>query len=278
VTWLKAVILGVVQGLTEFLPVSSSGHLVLARRLLGVTPPAGASEVLWEVVLHMGTLVAVVVVLRREVWLVVRGLLRGLPACRRGVTAAVREEPGLALALLLILGSIPAGVVGVAFHDFLEGLFAKPLLVAGALLVTGTVLFATRYVPQRAGSGRVSWLSAVLVGCAQAVAIVPGVSRSGVTISAGLFAGLERAEAARFSFLLSIPAVGGAGLLKLRHLNTLPTGSLAPLLVGGVVSAVVGVVALVLLLRVVNAGRLHLFAYYCWGVGAGALAWLLAGG
>jgi undecaprenyl-diphosphatase len=234
--------------------------------------------VLWEVVLHMGTLVAVVVVLRREVWGVLRGLLRGLPACRRGVRAALREEPGLALALLLILGSIPAGVVGVVFKHALEALFNNPPLVAGALLVTGTVLFATRYTPQRPGNGRVGWVGAVIVGCAQAVAIVPGISRSGATISAGLFAGLERAQAARFSFLLSIPAVGGAGLLELRHLDALPTESLAPFLVGGAVSAVVGLAALVLLLRVVNAGRLHLFAYYCWAVGAAALVWLLAGG
>jgi undecaprenyl-diphosphatase len=278
VTWLKVVILGVVQGLTEFLPVSSSGHLVLARRLLGVTPPAGASGVLWEVVLHMGTLVAVVVVLRREVCQVLTGLVRGLLACRRGVRAALREEPGFALALLIAMGSIPAGVVGVVFKDALEALFEKPTVVAGALLVTGTILFATRYAPKHVGDGRVGWLSAVIVGCAQAVAILPGISRSGATISAGLFAGLERAEAARFSFLLSIPAVGGAGLLELRHLDALPAESLAPFLAGGVVSAVVGLAALVLLLRVVEAGKLHHFAYYCWGVGAGALAWLLVGG
>jgi undecaprenyl-diphosphatase len=209
------------------------------------------------------------------VWQVLRGLACGLPACRRGVRAALREEPGFALALLIVLGSVPAGVVGVAFKDALEALFEKPTVVAGALLVTGTILFATRYAPKQVGDGRVNWLSAVIVGCAQAVAILPGISRSGSTISAGLFAGLERAEAARFSFLLSIPAVGGAGLLELRGLDALPTESLAPFLAGGVVSAVVGLAALVLLLRVVKAGKLHHFAYYCWGVGAGALAWLL---
>jgi undecaprenyl-diphosphatase len=278
VTWLKVVILGVVQGLTEFLPVSSKGHLVLARRLLGVTPPAGAGNILWEVLLHMGTLVAVVVVLRREVWMVLRGFVRGLLACRRGVRAALRAEPGFALALLLVLGSIPVGVVGVTLHNFLEGLFDRPSLVAGALVVTGTVLFATRYAPKHVGDGRVNWLRAVIVGCAQAVAIVPGISRTGATISAGLFAGLERGEAARFSFLLSIPAVGGAGLLELRHVSRLPAEILAPFLVGGVVSAVVGLVALLLLLRVVQAGKLHHFAYYCWAVGAGALTWLLVGG
>jgi len=278
VSWVKAVVLGVVQGLTEFLPVSSSGHLVLAKHLLGLTEPAREAGVLWEVVLHLGTLVAVVVVLRRELVTVVVGFFRGLAASRRGVTEAVRRERGFGLALLILLGSVPAGIVGVGFEDFIEGLFANPYAAAAALLVTGSFLFATRYAPGARADGRVNSTDAILIGLAQAAAICPGISRSGATISAGLFRGVDRAEAARFSFLLFVPAIGGAALLELRKFTSLPAETVLPILAGGVVSALVGLVALVALIKVVEAGKLHCFSYYCWAVGGVALVWLLLGG
>jgi len=278
VSWVEAIILGVVQGLTEFLPVSSSGHLVLAKHLMGVTSPAAETGVLWEVVLHVGTLLAVIVVLRREVWLVLTGFFRGLVACRTGFLQAARKERGFALALVILLGSIPAGIVGVGFEDFIERLFASPYVSAGALLVTGTFLFATRYARRTRTNGHVGWLDALLIGLAQATAICPGISRSGATISAGLFRGVDRAEAARFSFLLFIPAIAGAAVLELRKVGRLPAGTIAPLLLGGAVSAIVGLLALVALIRVVKAGKLHYFSYYCWAVGLVAFTWLLLGG
>ena len=276
-SWLNAILLGIVQGLTEFLPVSRSGHLVLARNLLGVTPPSEEAKVLWEVVLHVGTLVAILVVLRRDVWQVIVGFVRGLAASRRGLASALRQEEGFALALWILLGSIPAGVVGVTFRDFFERLFESPFLAAGALLVTGTFLFSTRYAHGPRDKDQVSWLDAIIIGFAQAVAIVPGISRSGATISAGLFRGVDRAQAARFSFLLAIPAIAGAAALECRHLAALSFKEVMPLLVGGIVSAIVGLFALIFLLRIVRAGRLHSFAYYCWAAGVIALVWLLAG-
>lgn len=277
-TWVKAIILGVVQGLTEFLPVSSTGHLVLVKRLMGVTPPTEGARVLWEVVLHLGTLLAVIAVLRREVWMVLAGFFRGLAASRTGLVQAVRRERGFALALLVLLGSIPAWLVGMGLQGFVESLFGRPYVAAGALLVTGTFLFVTRYARETRRDGEVGWLDAILVGLAQAVAICPGISRSGATISAGLFRGVDRAQAARFSFLLLIPATAGAAVLEMRKLSEVPTEALAPLLVGGVVSAVVGLLAFVALIRVVKAGKLHYFSYYCWALGLLAMTWLLLAG
>lgn len=278
VTWVKAIILGVVQGLTEFLPVSSTGHLVLVKRLMEVTPPTEGARVLWEVVLHLGTVLAVIAVLRREVWMVLAGFFRGLAACRTGLVQAVRRERGFALALLVLLGSIPVWLVGMGLQGFVESLFGRPYVAAGALLVTGTFLFVTRYARETRRDGRVGWLDAILIGLAQAVAICPGISRSGATISAGLFRGVDRAQAARFSFLLLIPAMAGAAVLEMRKLSEVPTEALAPLLVGGAVSAVVGLLALVALIRVVIAGKLHYFSYYCWALGLLAMTWLLLAG
>ncbi len=278
VTWVKAIILGVVQGLTEFLPVSSTGHLVLVKHLMGVTSPTEEARVLWEVVLHLGTVLAVIAVLRREVWMVLAGFFRGLAACRTGLVQAVREERGFALALLVLVGSIPALLVGMGLQGFVEGLFGRPYVAAGALLVTGTFLFVTRYARETRRDGRVGWLDALLIGLAQAVAICPGISRSGATISAGLFRGVDRAQAARFSFLLLIPAMAGAAVLEMPKLSEVPTEALAPLLVGGAVSAVVGLLAFVALIRVVKAGKLHYFSYYCWALGLLAMTWLLLAG
>lgn len=277
-TWLKAIILGVVQGLTEFLPVSSTGHLALVKHLMGVTSPTEEARVLWEVVLHLGTLLAVIAVLRREVWMVLAGFFRGLAASRTGLLQAVRRERGFALALLVLLGSIPAWLVAMGLQGFVESLFGRPYVAAGALLVTGTFLFATRYARETRRDGEVGWLDAILIGLAQAVAICPGISRSGATISAGLFRGVDRARAARFSFLLLIPAMAGAAVLEMRRLGDVPTEALAPLLVGGAVSAVVGLLALVALIRVVIAGKLHYFSYYCWALGLLAMTWLLLAG
>ena len=210
--------------------------------------------------------------------MVLAGFFRGLAACRTGLAQAVRRERGFALALLVLLGSIPAGLVGVGLGGFVEDLFASPHVAAGALLLTGTFLFVTRYARGTRRDGQVGWLDAILIGLAQAVAICPGISRSGATISAGLFRGVHRADAARFSFLLLIPATVGAAVLELRGLPSVPTGTLGPVLLGGAVSVVVGFLALLSLIRVVIAGKLHYFSYYCWVVGVLAMTWLVMAG
>ena len=275
-SWLKAIVLGVIQGLTEFLPVSSSGHLVMARRLLGVESPQGAAKAVWEVALHVGTLLAVLVVFRREIKQLIIGFFRGLWACRGGVAAALRDDDDFALAVKVGIGTVPAVVVGLGFREFLKGLTEQPLVACVALLVTGGFLFATRYARPSKEGAHVGWLDSLLIGLAQAAAIVPGISRSGATISAGIGLRVGRENAARFSFLLAVPAIAGAGLLECRHVYALPRQDLLPLLVGGLVSAVVGWAALLWLLNWVKKGHLHRFSYYCWAMGLVGIIWFMS--
>lgn len=257
---LSAAILGLVQGLTEFLPVSSSGHLVLGQRLLGINEP----EMLFDVALHIGTLAAVVVVFWRDLW----SMLRGLWA------RDARGREGLRLLMLVVVGTVPAALVGLLFKDLFESLFASVAAVGAALLFTGCILMSTRLAgPAKrgvmaTGPGRALW-----VGVFQALAITPGVSRSGSTIAAALLAGMDRDLAARFSFLLSVPAILGAMLLQLIHLDRAAPVGMSALIIGGAVAAVSGFLALKLLIRLVRGGRLHLFAWYCWALGLAALAW-----
>jgi len=254
---LEAAWLAAVQGLTEFLPVSSSGHLVILQGVMRV-PRQGIA---FEVVVHLGTLVAVLAVYGRDIL----GLLAG---------AVRRERASLRMLGLLALGSVPAGTAGVLLGDQVKSLFDSPLTASAMLLVTGGLLFATRWA--RPGTRRPGAASAVVIGLAQAAALLPGISRSGSTISSGLFRGLEREEAARFSFLLSVPAIAGAGILELRGLDSAELGMHLP--VGFVVAAVTGYSALRLLLRFVRRGRLHLFSWYCWAAGiAGILLIVLEG-
>ena len=266
--WFEALCLAVIQGLTEFLPVSSSGHLVLAQTLFGIEP---ANAFVYDIVLHLGTALAALVFYRRDVAAVLRGLL---PPYRQA-PAPVREARRVLL--LLAAATLPTAVIGLSFKDFFEGLFAAPMAVAAALAVTGTFLIASSRLP--ASTLRLecaSWWRAALVGVAQGIAIVPGISRSGSTIVAGLGVGLRREDAVRFSFLLSLPAICGAALLELRHP---PAGSpgvpLALAAAGFATAAAAGYLAILLVLRWTREGKLWQFGLYCWavaGLAAAALA------
>lgn len=251
---LESVALAAIQGLTEFLPVSSSGHLALASEFMNI--PAGSMA--FEVVLHLGTLVAVLLIYGRDLSSIAVGVVRG------------RRE-GMLTALSLLLASVPAGIVGVFLSDRIEAVFGMPLVVSLLMLLTGTVLFLTRFSPP--GRGEPGIRRGIFIGFFQALAVLPGVSRSGLTISAGLFRGVDRAEAARFSFLLSVPAILGAAVLELpkAEWNT-PVGVLVA---GFAVSALVGYGALKLLLRFVGAGALHRFCWYCWAVGGFGTVWFI---
>jgi undecaprenyl-diphosphatase len=258
VSTFEALLLGLVQGLTEFLPVSSSGHLVLTRELLGLEPTGLALEVS----VHAATLLAVVVVLWREVLGLVRGglnLLRG------------RADEDGRLLLLVALGTIPAVAVGLLLKDEIERAFADPRYAAVGLIFTAVLLAPTWF--RHGGERRIDAVLAVVIGCAQALAICPGVSRSGSTIAVALLLGAAAPRAFAFSFLLSIPAILGATVLVLP--DALGEGA-APGLVGNCLAAalaafVSGVVALRLLRRVVERGRLAVFAPYCLVVGVLAL-------
>ena len=248
---LEAILWGLVQGLTEFLPISSSGHLVLVPAILGLDGPDLATSA----VLHLGTLVAVLVYFRTEVGEMLRF-----------------SDEGKVLLRLLAIGSIPAVVLGLLFESRLETVNDTPRLVAVFMMIAGAAFVATRWIPL--GSRRTEESTnadAFVLGLGQALALIPGVSRSGSTISAGLARGFDRAEAARYSFLLGIPVIAGAGLLQFVELAS-DDGGIAPeTLVGMVVAGVSGYIAIALLLRLIRATGLAPFGVYCIVFGAVAL-------
>src|SRR5919202_6027807 len=230
----QAAVLGAVQGLAEFLPISSSGHLIMVPYLLGW--PAHSQT--FDLALHLGTSVALVWFFWAEWLALARGLLAGLASSQ-----ARRADPYWRLALLVLLGSVPAGLIGVVFQQPIGQLLRSPMLNAVLLIVFGLLL----WLADRAGSKKrtfdgLVWLDALLMGLAQVLALAPGVSRSGITMTAGLFRGLDRPAAARFSFLMSGPIIIGAALFKLRH--GIPSNELGAAAVGIAVSAVTGFVAI----------------------------------
>lgn len=269
---LQAILLGFIQGLTEFLPISSSGHLVIGQRFLGLDQP----ELLFDVVVHLGTLAAVAVVFFRDL----KALTLELPTLFKALAAPgrfgplYRQRPYFRLGLLILLGTVPTALIGFVFKDPLTALFSSTLAVGLALLVTGALLFATRFIP--AGTRRTGPGSALAIGFIQGLAIIPGVSRSGSTISLGLFMGLDRQEAARFSFLLSLPAIVGALILESAEAGACGFSGLA-LGLGFLAAFFSGWLALKVLLKVVKNGRLHNFSYYCWALGLAVIILTLTG-
>jgi undecaprenyl-diphosphatase len=260
----QAILLGIVQGLTEFLPVSSSAHLVIVPWLLGWDlDPAYAFA--FNILVQMGTLVAVLVVFASALRDMLRAVFDGL-RLRRPF-----EDPRARVAWLLVLATVPAVVAGVLLHDVVEAAFGSPTAVFVFLFITGAMLAAAERFgrPERPLTS-LRWPDAVVVGAAQALALFPGISRSGSTISAGLVRGLLRPEAARFSFLMSIPVMIGAGLVGLKDLADLSpdAGLLLPVAVGFVTAAIVGYLCIRWLLRYLAGHRLTVFAVYCFAVGS----------
>ena len=245
----EAVFLGALQGATEFLPVSSSGHLVVAEAVLGLQTPG----LVVEVVLHVATLLAVVIVYRKTLGRLAAGVIAGDRAAWRYV-------------LLLALATIPAGLVGVTLQDWFERIFDSLTLVGVNFLITGTVLWSTR---GKTGRGeRPTAQGALGIGVAQALAILPGISRSGTTVAAGMWLGMDAVRAAEFSFLLAIPAIAGAALLQIPDLpsDVMSIGAL-PLVTGFVAALVSGVLAIRVLIALLRSQAFHRFAPYCWAIG-----------
>ena len=263
ITLIQAIFLGVVQGLTEFFPVSSSGHLVFFQSLFGIDEP----PIFFDIMLHVGTLLAVVVYLRREILQIIQGVGAALQGKNEG-------RDGLRMFLWMVVASIPTGLMGIVLKDWFESVFSQPRFVGMMLLVTGLILWLTRWIK---GGGKdirkMCWLDALLIGIAQGVAIIPGISRSGSTISAGLFLGLDRVLAGKFSFLLSIPAILGAALLGSRKIGS--AGDVGVILMGTGVACLVGYFSLKILMKIISIGKVSHFSYYCWAMGL--LMLLLAG-
>jgi undecaprenyl-diphosphatase len=268
---LRAVVLGAVQGLTEFVPVSSSAHLVLVPFLLDWDVPTLA----FDVAVHIGTLIALVVYFWRDL----AGIIGGTG--RRVVGRGDEEDRARArLAWLLLVGTIPAGLAGIFLEDVFEGLFERPtfvaaeLLVTAAILVVGEGLYARGDPTRRRGVEDVSVVDALTVGVLQAVAISPGISRSAATIVGGMLRGLSRESSARFSFLLSIPAIVGAAAVAVPDLP--PGTDPGPVIAATGVAAVTGFAAIAFLLRYLRTRTMHPFAIYCVALSAVSLGVALA--
>ncbi len=262
----QAALLGAIQGLTEFLPVSSSGHLVLGQYFLGITE----GHLTMTIILHFGSLVAVFVAMWYRLEPVITGSLRGVPDLVR--LKWPKENTDFLWGVYIIVGTIPAVVIGLSFKDEIESSLEDPRFACAMLIVTGIILFSTRFV--RARPRPLGWLNSLVIGLGQALAILPGISRSGTTISTGLWLGIDRKEAAEFSFLLSIPVILGPSLIEIGAVVSDPQGNAVPLAAGFLTAAVSGYFAIRLLLRFVQQGRFSWFAYYCWAVGLAGLIFI----
>lgn len=258
----KAIIVGIVQGLSEFLPVSSSGHIVLTQYLLGIRELGSSHQpdLGFEVILHIGTLVSVLLFFRKSLWSLVLSLFD---------KEMIDERKKI---MFLALATLPAVIAALLFKEFFDAVPGKPVVVSALLYLTGFLLFVPRLVKK--GGGGVGCKSALIMGIGQAFAILPGISRSGSTIVAGMLSGAKAEKAAEFSFLMSIPAISGGFVLTMKD-RIEQTGSFSealkscftgPYLAGAIAAAIVGLLAIYLVMGAVKRGKLEYFSYYCFAV------------
>lgn len=252
---IEAIILGIVQGITEFLPVSSTAHLILFPWFFNWT--GDVDTLTFDIALHAGTLLALILCFWKD-WL----------------KLVLHQQKRLGL---ILLASLPAGIAGLLLNDFVEHRLRNPVVICAMLIIVGIVMLVSERTPRRKGIDGISLADALAIGAAQALSIIPGVSRSGITISAGLFRGVEREAAARFSFLLSTPIIGGATLLHLQKaLETKANYDFQLFAAGFVVSFLTGIIAIKFLLHYLRKYPLNLFVYYRFGLSAVIIAgiWL----
>lgn len=264
---LQSFLLGLIQGLTEFLPISSSGHLALGKYFLGADTEVGIT---FEVVVHFGTLCSIVIYYKTELANLIKAGFGFLAS-----PSTKKDDPDVRIILFILVSMIPALIVGFTLKDYVEGIFMNPLLVSGMLIVTGFILFMTKFA--KPPEGKITLGKSFLIGIAQAFAMIPGISRSGSTISTALYLGIKREDAANFSFLMVIPVIGGAMLLQIKEMlevgmNDAQTLSL---IVGFFTSFISGYYALKYLIIILKKKGFHYFAYYCWIVGALSLVYFL---
>lgn len=265
-TTIQAIILGIIQGLTEFLPVSSSGHLVILQNFMGITE--GSLE--FTIVLHLGTLLAVVVAYYKSIWNMIKEffLMIGDLVTLKGPN--LDKSKYRRYIVYILVASVPAGIVGVLFEDFISEKFGSLIVVAIMLLITGVLLVLGDLLGKR-NTKEIQQLGpkkSFIIGIFQMFAITPGISRSGSTIVGGLLSGLKKEEAVEFSFLMSIPAVLGSLLLKIKDILAIGAStSFAPLIIGFFCAAIIGYFSIVLLNSIVKKGKLYYFSIYCWIVG-----------
>ena len=266
-----AILMGIIQGVAEFLPISSSGHLALFQQFFGMEN-VEEKYMMFTVMLHFGTLISVLVVYWRDVLEMIREFFLGIAALA-GKNKGTPPPPARRMVMLIIVATLPLFVM-VFLQDAVNVLFASPIMVSIALLCTGFILyFSDRLARGRKTARSATVADALIVGCGQALAVIPGLSRSGTTISVGMMRGFDRSFAVRFSFLMSLPAILGANVLELKSAaeSGFDTAELPMYLVGVAVAAVVGYFAIRLVKTLSHQGKFGRFAYYCWAVGLGSL-------
>ncbi len=267
---LQSFLLGLIQGLTEFLPISSSGHLALGRYILDGDTEMGIT---FEVVVHFGTLCSIVIYYKTEILNLLKAGVRFLKS-----PSTTTDDYEVKTIGFILVSMIPAFIVGFTLKDSIEDIFMNPLLVSGMLIVTGIILFLTRFSKNPAG--KVTLGKAFLIGISQAFAMIPGISRSGSTISTSLYLGISREEAANFSFLMVIPVIGGAMILQMGEAIEagINSSEITSLIVGFFTAFISGYYALKYLIIILKKQGFHYFAYYCWLVGGIGLIWFLTQG
>lgn len=265
---IQAIILGIVQGATEFLPISSSAHLVIVPYLIGVN----YSDLAFDTLLHIATLVGVVGYFWREVISLIKGFFSSLLDIPMGnFKEGIQNDPIKRLSWFIVIGTIPAGLMGILFKDFFESLFNNLPAVGSLLIITGFLLWGSEIVykrfPRKKLLENMKWVDVILIGFAQGCAIMPGISRSGATIATGLSLGFEREFIAKYSFLLSIPAILGASLVQFRDITGGFHFETKSFILGFIAAAVSGYLAIKYFLKFIKTKNLVLFSCYCWIVG-----------
>ena len=257
-----SLLLGVLQGFTEFLPISSSGHLVVAQALLGIKK----SGISFEIFVHFGTLMSIFVMFRQEIRAMTAAVIKMIRN-PKNVTVIYHSDEQFKLFIMILIATLPAGVIGILFKDSFEMLFSSPKYVGYAFIFTGIILFSTKFALNR--SAKIGIGNALIIGFAQAIAIIPGISRAGSTIGAGMLRGVSGEEAARFSFLLAIPAIAGATLLQIIDIMEYGLKELSLTVAGAgvIASFLTGLLAIWLLMGIMKRGKLHYFSWYCMTIG-----------
>lgn len=267
-TFLQSILLGLIQGVAEFLPISSSGHLAVLQNVFNLQT-AEEGHMFFDVLLHFGTLISIMIVYWKDIVYIVSDTVGLVRSSHDAFPEQRTERPGARMLLMLFFGTLPLFII-LPFHDSLEQLYYKTGFIGAAFLLNGCLLYVSdRIVPGRGNERSMRIRDALLIGCAQAVATIPGISRSGSTITAGIATGQSRPFAMKYSLLMSIPAVLGANLLSL--IKAIKAGvewsSFPAYLIGMIVSIVVGYFSIILLQRLLKKGKFGNFAYYMWGVG-----------
>ncbi len=248
ITIIQAIILGIIQGITEWLPISSSGHLVIFQNLFNITPP-----IIFDISLHIGSLIVILTVFWKDIITLTKGVLR-------------KEKTHLKFLAYLIIASIPIAIVGFFLNSYIKAIFNDLRTVGLSLLFTSLMLFLSK----KAKANKLTLKNTYIIGMFQAIAILPGVSRSGMTISAGLIQGIKKQEVIKFSFLLFIPAIIGAALFEMRNISQVT--NISAMLIGTIVSIITGIISLKFLIRIIKTNKFHYFGYYCFLLGIILLA------